>query len=134
MFEGQKKRTHDTTPCCISFPVCSNGGKSWGDFFFTFLFPFLICCCKRHKMGSSAVDAARAVKYVGAGTVEFIFDRDSDEYYFMEMNTRLQVEHPVTEMITKQDLVHWQLQVAAGYPLPMTQKQLDDMGPQGLTS
>ena len=85
-------------------------------------------------MGSSAVDAARAVDYVGAGTVEFIFDRDSDEYYFMEMNTRLQVEHPVTEMITKQDLVEWQLKVAAGYHLPMTQKQLDDMGPQGMLS
>ena len=85
----------------------------------------------RHKMGSSAVDAAKAVKYVGAGTVEFIFDRDSDAYYFMEMNTRLQVEHPVTEMITKQDLVEWQLKVASGYHLPMTQKQLDDMGPQG---
>ncbi len=85
----------------------------------------------RCKMGSSAVDAAKAVKYVGAGTVEFIFDRDSDKYYFMEMNTRLQVEHPVTEMITKQDLVEWQLKVASGYPLPMTQQQLDDMGPQG---
>ncbi len=85
----------------------------------------------RHKMGSSAVDAAKAVKYVGAGTVEFIFDRDSDKYYFMEMNTRLQVEHPVTEMITKQDLVEWQLKVASGYPLPMTQPELDAMGPQG---
>ena len=85
----------------------------------------------RHKMGSSAVDAAKAVNYVGAGTVEFIFDRDSDAYYFMEMNTRLQVEHPVTEMVTKQDLVEWQLKVAAGYPLPMQQKELDEMGPQG---
>jgi 3-methylcrotonyl-CoA carboxylase alpha subunit len=85
----------------------------------------------RSKMGSSAVDAAKAVNYVGAGTVEFIFDRDSDKYYFMEMNTRLQVEHPVTEMITKQDLVEWQLKVASGYPLPVTQQQLDDMGPQG---
>lgn len=56
-----------------------------------------------------AVAAAKAVNYVGAGTVEFIFDCDTGESYFMEMNTRLQVEHPVTEMITKQDLVHWQL-------------------------
>jgi len=85
----------------------------------------------RHKMGSSAVDAARAVNYVGAGTVEFIFDCDTSEYYFMEMNTRLQVEHPVTEMVTGQDLVKWQLRVASGYPLPMTQTELDEMGPQG---
>lgn len=86
---------------------------------------------KRHIMGSSAVSAARAVNYVGAGTVEFIFDRDTNDYYFMEMNTRLQVEHPVTEMVTKQDLVEWQLKVASGYPLPLTQEQLDAVGPQG---
>lgn len=62
-------------------------------------------------MGKSACDAARAVGYRGAGTVEFILDLDGNDgkgkFYFMEMNTRLQVEHPVTEMITQQDLVHW---------------------------
>lgn len=78
----------------------------------------------RHKMGEAAVKAAKAVRYSGAGTVEFIFDYKNEQFYFMEMNTRIQVEHPVTEMVTGIDLIKEQIKIAANEPLSFEQKDI----------
>ncbi|ALC45447.1 CG2118 [Drosophila busckii] len=82
----------------------------------------------RRELGEAAVRAAKAVGYVGAGTVEFILDKEDLSFHFMEMNTRLQVEHPISEMITGTDLVEWQIRIAAGEPLPLTQSQITRRG------
>lgn len=81
----------------------------------------------RQQMGEAAVNAAKAVNYVNAGTVEFIVDEDAN-FYFLEMNTRLQVEHPITELVTGIDIVNAQIQIAAGQPLPFTQADISQRG------
>jgi acetyl-CoA/propionyl-CoA carboxylase biotin carboxyl carrier protein len=89
----------------------------------------LLDAATRARIGAAACDTARSVDYVGAGTVEFIVSADRpDEFFFMEMNTRLQVEHPVTEMVTGWDLVEWQVRIAAGQKLPVSQDDIEMHG------
>ena len=85
----------------------------------------LLSSAVRQELWSKARAAASAVAYEGAGTVEFIFDNDTNQFFFMEMNTRLQVEHPVTEMVTGEDLVRWQFLVAEGGRLPLRQEEIE---------
>src|SRR5699024_2586558 len=78
----------------------------------------------RQQMGAASVKAAKAVNYIGAGTIEYIFNRQNNEFYFMEMNTRIQVEHPVTEMVTGVDLIKEQIRVANNEPLSFKQEDI----------
>lgn len=82
----------------------------------------------RKKMGEASIKAAKAVNYEGAGTIEYIFDRQTKQFYFMEMNTRIQVEHPVTEMVTGVDLIKEQIRIAAGEPLSFKQEDIEFKG------
>src|SRR5690606_3970758 len=82
----------------------------------------------RAEMGQASINAAKAVNYVGAGTIEYIFDRTDGAFYFMEMNTRIQVEHPVTEMVTGVDLIKEQIKIAGGEKLSFTQEEIQFQG------